>query len=121
MSAALETVKQYYIEGGMTAPPYRLEYAYQYTNPAIPDPMREYLVQSAASRVLVDGTLSGSMRDLVAKGGQLSVDLILAILSGRKEPTTSSADASTKTIRSVQPFSVSMASPYGADGASDGP
>ena len=114
-------MKKFYTEDGMTAPPYRLEYIYKYTDPAVPDPMREFLVQSAAARLLADGRLSGSMRDLIAKGGQLSVDLILAILLGRQAPTTSAADASTTTIRSVQPFSVSMASPYGSDGASDGP
>ena len=46
----MDLVRHYYAEQSMTAPAYRLEYIYTYTHS--PNPMRKFLVSTAAYRAL---------------------------------------------------------------------
>jgi hypothetical protein len=73
----LDHVRAYYRSANMTAPPYRLEYIYSATQG--PNKMKAFLVATAAFRVSCEGALSEIMKDVVAKGGDLAVDLVGAL------------------------------------------
>lgn len=76
----MDVVRVYYRTANMTAPAYRLEYIYDNTDG--PCPMRRFLVTTAAYRVLCerDPMISESMKDVVAKGGDLAVNYAEALV-----------------------------------------
>jgi len=72
----MDLVRAYYRSEDMTAPPFRLKFIYSNTKEQCP--MRQFLVYTAAYRVLRKGRLSQVMKDLVEDGGQLAIDLMNA-------------------------------------------
>ncbi|KAF2812152.1 uncharacterized protein BDZ99DRAFT_568892 [Mytilinidion resinicola] len=102
-AAAYAQIVDYYARTGHSASPFRLEYVYDHTEG--PNKLRAYLAESAAARLVSCGGKSGnasrssfvgmggvqvvvgpevavskSMRDVVAKGGDLAVDLFAAVV-----------------------------------------
>lgn len=67
----------------MTAPPFRLVFIYQNTDDDCA--MRQFMVSTAAFRVLRQGSLSGVMKDLVGSGGQLAIDLAEALANMHRD------------------------------------
>ncbi|OCK79820.1 hypothetical protein K432DRAFT_354170, partial [Lepidopterella palustris CBS 459.81] len=49
-TVVLDQIRQYYTDTGFTASPFRLDYVYTHTNE--PCDLRDFLVESAASRIL---------------------------------------------------------------------
>lgn len=78
----MDMVRRYYRSANMTAPAYRLQYIYETTH--TPNAMRRFLIGTAAYRALCEGTLSGSIRDQVSKGGELSMDFMKALIDCHK-------------------------------------
>ena len=80
----MDLCRAYYRHSSMTAPAYRIEYIYAYTS--VPNHMRNFLLTTAAYRCLCDAPiapgihLSDSMRGLVAKGGDVSVDFTESLI-----------------------------------------
>lgn len=81
---AIDLVRAYYHNNNMTAPAFRLEYIYTFTE--FPNPMRNFLTESAAYRALCgDGVakgiyLSDSIKELLHKGGDFAVDFPNALI-----------------------------------------
>lgn len=81
----------YYRRNGMTAPAYRLEYIYAVTDR--PNPMRRFLMETAAFRCLCDGpvasgsNMSDTIRELISKGGTIAIDLAEALIVLSKNGT----------------------------------
>ncbi|KAF2488436.1 hypothetical protein BU16DRAFT_568315 [Lophium mytilinum] len=86
-------IRHYYASTGHTASPFRLEYVYNHTEG--PNALRAFLAETAACRLVLcrdkradaargvvgpEEALSKSMRALVAKGGDLAVDLMAAVV-----------------------------------------
>lgn len=81
---AIDLVRVYYRNNNLTAPTFRLEYIYTFTE--FPNPMRNFLTDSAAFRALCGDApakgvyLSDSMKTLIKKGGEFPVDLSNALI-----------------------------------------
>ncbi|EKG10246.1 BTB/POZ-like protein [Macrophomina phaseolina MS6] len=75
----MDQIRAYYRKSNMTAPAYRLEYVFE--NTSGPNHLRRFLVSTAAYRYLCEREprLSDSMRGVVAKGGELTVDFAEAL------------------------------------------
>lgn len=80
----MDLVRTYYATHSLTAPPYRLEYIYK----SLPDsnPMRAFVLSSAAWRAVHEPPLSESMKALLAKNGALAADFVEAILKHAQDP-----------------------------------
>lgn len=78
----MDMVRMYYRTENMTAPPYRLEYLYANTDRACM--MRKFLVGTAAYRAICEGTMSQSIKEIVSGGGEVSVDMAMAIIDCHK-------------------------------------
>ncbi|KAF1813620.1 hypothetical protein P152DRAFT_480867 [Eremomyces bilateralis CBS 781.70] len=77
---AMDFVRAYYRDKNMAAPPYRLEYIYEATK--TPNKMREFLVHTAAYKMLCEKEVPApGMCEVVGKGGELAVDLLKAVLN----------------------------------------
>ncbi|GAB7341335.1 hypothetical protein MBLNU457_7601t1 [Dothideomycetes sp. NU457] len=80
----MDLCRTYYRIHSMTAPAYRIEYIYAFTTG--PNHMRNFLVTTAAFRCICDAPpspneyLSGSMKDLVVKGGEIGNDFATALI-----------------------------------------
>ena len=80
----MDLCRTYYRIHSMTAPAYRIEYIYAFTTG--PNHMRNFLVTTAAFRCLCEASaspdeyLSGSMKDLVTKGGDIANDFAEALI-----------------------------------------
>ena len=90
----VDFVRHYYRVEAMTAPPFRLEYVY--SNTSGPNKMREFLVATAAFRVVSrgyaadDNNLTGdafltsgindSLKDVLRGGGDLAIDFIVKLV-----------------------------------------
>lgn len=80
----MDLVRAYYRHQSMTAPAFRLEYIYTMTK--LPNPMRNFLVQTAAFRALCESPpapgvyLSESIKGVVSKSADLAVDLPEALI-----------------------------------------
>ncbi|TKA83960.1 hypothetical protein B0A55_00231 [Friedmanniomyces simplex] len=57
----IDLIRAYYATGNLTAPPYRLQYIYTYTPTA--NPLRKFLVATAAWRALYGGEAGGGISD----------------------------------------------------------
>lgn len=95
----MDQVKRYYHQESMTAPPFRLEYIY--ANTSGPNKMKEFLVASAAYRVLSKGLpesdsvgytfkqtepVTDSLRGVLRGGGDVAPDFVdVLILLARDE------------------------------------
>jgi hypothetical protein len=79
----MDLTRAYYRATDLSSPPYRLEYIYE--NTSGPSKMREFLVATAAQRVIADGGMGGVMRDVLAQGGELTVDFIEALVKVQTE------------------------------------
>ncbi|KAL1638569.1 hypothetical protein SLS58_008782 [Diplodia intermedia] len=77
----MDQARAYYRRNNMTAPAYRLEYVYESTTE--PNHLRRFLISTAAYRYLCEQRgepkLSDSMRDVLAKGGDLAADFAEAL------------------------------------------
>lgn len=78
----MDMVRSYYRTANMTAPAYRLQYVYEHTDK--PNAMRRFLINTAAYRALCEGGISGSIRDCLFKGGELSLDFMKALIDCHK-------------------------------------
>ena len=68
----------------MSSPPYRLEYIYD--NTSGPNKMRGFLIATAAQRAVAEGGIGGTvMRDVLAQGGELTVDFMDALIRFQAE------------------------------------
>ncbi len=82
-NAVLDGIRAYYRAANMTAPACRLEYAYAATQG--PNPLRRFLVATAAYRLLCDpAPMQEDLRELLAKGGDLAVDFVECLVRLRK-------------------------------------
>lgn len=86
---AIDLVRLYYHKNNMTAPTFRLEYIYTFTK--TPNHMRKFLAETAAFRALCGEPaaksvyLSDSMKTLINKGGDISVDYAHSLIKLTKE------------------------------------
>lgn len=74
----MNLVRGYYRQANMTAPAHRLEYLYERTNRS--NMMRKFLVGTAAYRALCEGGPSDSIKECIAKGGELATDFATALI-----------------------------------------
>jgi hypothetical protein len=74
----MDLVRGYYHATNMSSPPYRLEYIYENTRGS--NKMREFLVSTAAQRVVAEGGMSSVTRDVLGQGGELTMDFIDALI-----------------------------------------
>jgi hypothetical protein len=85
----MDLVRLYYHQNNMTAPTFRLEYMYTFTK--TPNHMRKFLTETAAFRALCGEPaakavyLSDSMKTLINKGGDFSVDYTHSLIKITKE------------------------------------
>ncbi|KAI5274410.1 hypothetical protein E4T47_02530 [Aureobasidium subglaciale] len=85
----IDLVRSYYRSNNMTAPTFRLEYMYTFTE--TPNKMRKFLVETAAFRALCGEPpakgeyLTDSMKTLIKKGGEFSVDFAHSLARLTKE------------------------------------
>ncbi|KAH0109142.1 hypothetical protein KCU66_g13098, partial [Aureobasidium melanogenum] len=85
----IDLVRLYYHENNMTAPTFRLEYIYTFTK--TPNHMRKFLTETAAFRALCGEPaakgvfLSDSMKTLISKGGDFSVDYAHSLIKLAKD------------------------------------
>ncbi|KAK5674615.1 hypothetical protein LTS10_012616 [Elasticomyces elasticus] len=78
MNDVIDLVRDYYTQGGLTAPPYRLQYIYTYTSE--PNPMRKFLVSTAAWRSMYGGEgISDAMKEVLGDK-TLAVDYMQALI-----------------------------------------
>jgi hypothetical protein len=88
----MDLIRKYYRQQDMTAPPFRLTFAFK--NTYGPCALRNFLVATAAYRMLRQGSLSQVMTDLVEAGGELAASLMGMTLrlhvEGMWDPRTSS-------------------------------
>lgn len=84
----MDLVRHYYAAKDMTAPAFRIEYIYAYSNG--PNAMRGFLVSTAAFRALNETPqypgvfLSDSIRDLLAKNSEIALDYVNALIALHK-------------------------------------
>jgi len=84
----MDLCRAYYRLGNMTAPAYRIEYIYTFTK--TPNHMRNFLITTAAYRALCEAPvgpgehLSDSMKELIGKGGDVSLDFAEALIKLNK-------------------------------------
>jgi hypothetical protein len=74
----MDLIRKYYRQQDMTAPPFRLAFAFKNTDG--PCALRNFLVATAAYRILRQGSLSQVMNDLMEGGGELAASLMEATL-----------------------------------------
>lgn len=80
----MDLCRAYYRHNNMTAPAYRIEYIYAYTD--VPSHMRNFLITTAAYRCLCDTPhapgvhLSDSMKGILAQGGDMAIDFSHALI-----------------------------------------
>lgn len=80
----MDLCRIYYRQNSMTAPAYRLEFIYTYTD--VPNHMRNFLVTTAAYRCLCEAPaepgmyMSHSIKTLLEKGGDFAVDFAQALV-----------------------------------------
>ncbi|KAK1068975.1 hypothetical protein LTR74_005238 [Friedmanniomyces endolithicus] len=74
----IDLIRAYYAAGDLTAPPFRLQYMYTFA--PTPNPLRKFLVATAAWRTLyggeADGGLSDSMKEVLGGDKTLAVDFM---------------------------------------------
>ena len=84
----MDLCRAYYRQHNMTAPVYRIEYIYTFTD--TPNYMRKFLITTAAYRYLCDppiapGThLPDTMRTILVKRGDVAVDFAEALINLNK-------------------------------------
>ncbi|KAF2435661.1 hypothetical protein EJ08DRAFT_284266 [Tothia fuscella] len=81
----MDQVRWYYRTANVTAPSCWLEYIYSAT-PG-PNKMRQFLVATAAYRVMSEGVLSGGLKSTLAKGGEIAIDFIQAQITNMRDGT----------------------------------
>lgn len=88
----MDLVRLYYHRQSMTAPAFRLEYIYTMTH--LPNPMRRFLVQTAAFRALCESPLgkgvylSESIKGILKKGGDVAIDFAEALVKLSRDEIT---------------------------------
>lgn len=79
----MDLFRTYYAETGMTAPPFRLQYIFTYT--AEPNPMRRFLVETAAWRSIYGGEgISEAMKEVLGDR-TMAVDYMEALVKLGKD------------------------------------
>lgn len=80
-NTVMDLLRGYYHRENMTAPAFRLEYIYANTDG--PNPMREFLVTTAAYRAMVEKPegISESVKGVLRGGGEAAVDFVLALVT----------------------------------------
>ncbi|QIX00256.1 hypothetical protein AMS68_005773 [Peltaster fructicola] len=83
---AMDTIRHYYRGHIQTASPFRIEYVYQFAPEQ--DQLRDFVIASAASRAIITGQVSESMRGIITKGGDIGFDFAQALINYSRDPTT---------------------------------